>query len=52
MANNTHLDRLASGAAWDDFCDRLKEAGQTIRDKSPDDDFDRAEGYRHLARLT
>jgi len=52
MAKNTPLDRLASGAAWDDFCDRLKEAGQTIRDKSPDDNFDRAEGYRHLARLT
>ena len=52
MTKNTPLDRLASGAAWDDFCDRLKEAGQIIRDKSPDDDFDRAEGYRHLARLT
>ncbi|MEM9175089.1 MAG: DUF1214 domain-containing protein [Myxococcota bacterium] len=45
-------DRLASGRAWAEFCDGLKAAGDLILEHAPDDDFDRAEGYRHLARLT
>lgn len=45
-------DRLASGKAWADFCENLKRAGDQILEGSPDDDFDRAEGYRYLARLT
>jgi hypothetical protein len=45
-------DRLVSGAAWGDFCDRLRAAGNRLLD----DDFphtarDRAEGYRHLTRM-
>jgi hypothetical protein len=49
--NEVH-ERLASGEAWNDFCDRLKQAGELIQTAAPDDDFDRAEGYRYLARLT
>jgi hypothetical protein len=52
VANDSVHDRLASGQAWRDFCDNLKKAGDQILENTPDDDFDRAEGYRHLARLT
>lgn len=45
-------ERLASGRAWHDFCDRLKSTGDRLLAAAPDDDFDRAEGYRYLARLT
>ncbi|MBJ21355.1 MAG: DUF1214 domain-containing protein [bacterium] len=45
-------ERLASGQAWRDFCDTLKEAGDEILAAAPSDDFDRAEGYRYLARIT
>ena len=44
--------KLVSGEAWREFCDRLKASG----DRLLGDDFrggagDRAEGYRHLCRL-
>ncbi len=47
-----HLNqRMASGASWDDFCDALKRAGRVVlRDGSPKDPFDQAEGYRYLSR--
>jgi len=48
---DTH-DRLASGRAWHEFCDRLKSTGDRLLAAAPDDDFDRAEGFRYLARLT
>lgn len=52
-ASHSTVDaRLASGQAWHDFCDRLKQTGDQILSAAPDDDFDRAEGYRYLARLT
>lgn len=45
-------DKVASGAAWDDFCDSLKALGQHItRDDTPTDGFNRAEGFRYLTRL-
>lgn len=45
-------ERLATGRAWSEFCDQLKKAGELVLANAPDDDFDRAEGYRHLARIT
>lgn len=54
VETNPHqAERLASGAAWEDFCERLKGVGQRIlEDDFPGDATARAEGYRHLARLT
>jgi hypothetical protein len=41
------------GTAWEEFCELLKKAGKHIIDEtSPEDPFDRAEGYRYLTRLT
>ena len=45
-------ERLASGAAWEQFCESLKTAGQAILAESPDHPVDRAEGIRYLTRLT
>jgi hypothetical protein len=46
-------ERVRSGQVWSDFCDELKKAGEVIlRDRSPDDPLDRAEGWRYLSRLT
>ena len=45
-------ERLMSGEAWRDFCDRLKAAGDRIlEDDFPEDERTRAEGYRGLLRL-
>ncbi|MED5263111.1 MAG: DUF1214 domain-containing protein [Myxococcota bacterium] len=44
--------RILEGQSWADFCDRLKQAGDVIlRDASPRDAFERAEGFRYLSRL-
>lgn len=44
--------RVASGAAWDEFCETLRRAGHVMRrELSPDEPFDQAEGYRYLTRL-
>jgi hypothetical protein len=44
--------RVMSGEAWSDYCRMLEMAGHVIlRDASPDDPLDRAEGYRYLSRL-
>lgn len=46
-------ERVISGQAWSDFCDALKRAGEVIlRERSPADPLDRAEGWRYLSRLT
>ena len=46
-------ERLLSGQAWDEFCDRLKASGRRLlEDEFPDSPREVAEGYRHLARLT
>src|SRR5271170_531148 len=45
--------RVISGKSWEDFCDRLKAAGQVIlRPETPVTEIDRAEGWRYLSRLT
>jgi len=45
--------RVMTGRTWDEFCDRLKAAGQTIlRPEAPASEIDRAEGWRYLSRLT
>jgi hypothetical protein len=52
MSADPREERVASGAAWEEFCDALKSAGAVVqRERSPTDPFDRAEGYRYLSRL-
>jgi len=53
MEEETGLERLMNGTSWNEFCDLIKVAGYTIlRDTSPQDPMNRAEGFRYLARLT
>ena len=53
MSEETPLDRVMTGRTWEEFCDTLKAAGQTIiGEGSPEDPLDRAEGFRYLSRLT
>lgn len=53
MGSDTARSRVASGQAWEQFCDRLKEAGKImLRPETPTSELDRAEGWRHLSRLT
>ena len=43
---------VASGRAWEAFCDALKGAGaQVLRPEAPASELDRAEGFRYLSRL-
>ena len=52
MADDS-VARVLDGRAWSDFCRALERAGEAVlRDGSPDDAFDRAEGFRYLSRLT
>ncbi|MCE2391006.1 MAG: DUF1214 domain-containing protein [Proteobacteria bacterium] len=45
-------DKLMSGAAWEEFCDRLKALGsEVLRPDVPGGELERAEGYRHLTRI-
>jgi len=44
--------RILDGSAWREFCRALERAGEAVcRDETPTTAFDRAEGYRYLARL-
>ena len=53
MSEASALERVMTGKSWEDFCDTLKSAGQTIlAEGSPDNALDRAEGFRYLSRLT
>jgi hypothetical protein len=46
-------ERVLDGRVWAEFCDALKLAGDVVlREGSPVDAFDRAEGFRYLSRLT
>src|SRR5688572_32036119 len=52
MSDKNLEQRIADGTAWAEFCDNLKEVGKIIlRPETPDDLFNRAEGYRYLTRL-
>jgi hypothetical protein len=52
LSDDDAADRLMTGKSWEEFCDTLKSAGQTIvAEGSPDDPLDRAEGFRYLSRL-
>lgn len=43
---------IIDGTIWAEFCDSLKEAGNVIlRSETPNDLFNRAEGFRYLSRL-
>lgn len=45
--------RVATGQAWEEFCDTLKAAGAAIvYPGTPTDPLTQAEGYRYLSRLT
>ncbi len=53
MSDESPAQRLVSGKSWEEFCDTLRAAGQTIlAEGSPTDPLDRAEGFRYLSRLT
>lgn len=53
MSPESALERVMTGRSWEEFCDALKGAGQTIlAEGSPDNPLDRAEGFRYLTRLT
>jgi hypothetical protein len=53
MSDDESTERLMTGKSWEEFCDALKGAGQTIlSEEAPDDPLDRAEGFRYLTRLT
>jgi hypothetical protein len=43
--------KVVSGAAWAEFCDALKAAGDEVLREGVDDPLDIAEGYRMLTRL-
>ncbi len=53
MSEADAVERVDSGAAWEEFCSLLADAGAVLqRDDLGLDTFDRAEGLRYLARLT
>ena len=46
------VEKVMNAAAWSEFCDLLKRAGEVIlRDDLETSAFDRAEGLRYLSRL-
>ncbi len=52
MSDDSAAERIRSGATWEQFCETLKTAGSIITaPSSPDDPFDRAEGFRYLTRI-
>ena len=57
IMNKSHQNRESaiikkpSGESWNEFCDLLKAAGQFVVDNSAEDELERSEGFRYLARL-
>jgi len=53
MASDDAAGRMMDGRSWAEFCRALERAGDVVlRDASPHDPFERAEGFRYLSRLT
>jgi hypothetical protein len=46
------VETVRSGAVWEEFCDALKRSGELVLENGRDETFERAEGYRYLARVT
>ena len=45
-------ERILNGRIWDEFCDRLKAAGELVRSNgTPKDVYNQALGYRFLTRI-
>jgi hypothetical protein len=52
MARTEAEERILDGRVWNDFCDRLKAAGELVRHEgAPKDVFNQALGYRFLTRI-
>src|SRR5262249_14350082 len=52
MTDSSAVDRIVTGATWEQFCETLKTAGSIVTSpSSPADPFDRAEGFRYLTRI-
>lgn len=49
--NEVLVDKVISGDSWNEFCDLVKSAGQFVIDNSAEDELERSEGFRYLARL-
>ena len=46
------VQRVIDGRAWAEFCDTLKASGEAVlRERSPANGLDRAEGFRYLSRV-
>ncbi len=53
MGTDSAANRVISGRTWTDFCQALERAGNVVlRQATPEDPLDRAEGFRYLSRLT
>ena len=51
--DDASIERLTTGSVWSEFCDTLKKAGENIlKETSPSDPLNRAEGFRYLTRIT
>jgi hypothetical protein len=52
MTDRKAEESILDGTLWEQFCDGLKAAGKIVmRDETPNDVFNRAEGFRYLTRL-
>ena len=51
MGDEAAIQQVMDGSVWEEFCDRLKQAGRQIIEAAPEDPFDRAEGLRYAGRI-
>ncbi|NNC94831.1 MAG: DUF1214 domain-containing protein [Chitinophagales bacterium] len=51
--DDVYAERIVSGRSWEEFCDTIKAAGNSLYiGNTPKDPFNQAEGVRYLSRLT